>query len=369
MHSISPGASLPVEVPVRRADRLTGRRRRIVALVAGSSVSALLLFLTVRKLDLSSVVTALREADMRRVALGVVVMACVYVVQALRWRWIARGEGRLSTWRFLQYVVGGVALNNAVPGRPGDLLRAHWLGLGAGIPRAKALGTVVVDRSADLLILVALLALTLPVVGLRAAWLESLAIAAFVVTSALLLALLVAYRFRRSLGARLGSRLGRLRQEASKLIQTMTRTCNPVGVAGIVVASCAAWSLWATSAWLLAGSVGIDLSFLQLALLTAVVNLGVAIPSSPGFVGTYQWLCVSALAVFAVPRSDAFAFSVISHAAWFIPTSLAGVALLAAKALVRLQESPAGSSARETASYEWRGLARLSRDHSQTKLS
>jgi uncharacterized membrane protein YbhN (UPF0104 family) len=100
-----------------------------------------------------------------------------------------------------------------------------------------------------------------------------------------------------------------------------------------------------------------------------VVNLGVAIPSSPGFVGTYQWLCVSTLALVAIPRPQAFAFSVISHAAWFIPTSLAGVALLGAKGRGRVQRPPAGSSDQRRASYEWRGLARLSRDHPPTELS
>ena len=38
--------------------------------------------------------------------------------------------------------------------------------------------------------------------------------------------------------------------------------------------------------------------------MTAVINLGVAIPSSPGFIGTYQWLGVSALALFDV-RTEA----------------------------------------------------------------
>src|SRR5207249_10064236 len=113
-----------------------------IAIVLGLTVSGLLLYLTVRKLDLAAVLTALRGADPTRVASAVATIACMYFVQALRWKWIARREARLSTRRFLQYVVGGVAMNNAVPGRPGDLLRGHWLGRGAGIPRANALGTI-----------------------------------------------------------------------------------------------------------------------------------------------------------------------------------------------------------------------------------
>jgi uncharacterized membrane protein YbhN (UPF0104 family) len=75
--------------------------------------------------------------------------------------------------------------------------------------------------------------------------------------------------------------------------------------------------------------VGISPGFLALVFLTAVVNLGVSIPSSPGFVGTYQWLCVSTLSIFSVRRSDAFAFAVLLHAMSLIPVTLVGYAVLA----------------------------------------
>ena len=53
--------------------------------------------------------------------------------------------------------------------------------------------------------------------------------------------------------------------------------------------------------------------------MTGLVNLGTAVPSSPGFVGTYQWLCVSALGLFGVGRAEAFAFRSLLQAAWFVP--------------------------------------------------
>jgi glycosyltransferase 2 family protein len=345
MHSISSSAGLPAESAARDSKRvelpaLAERRPRVdlrrgrgqlIALAVGLTVSGLLLYLTVHKLDVAAVLTALRTADPTRVALAVGTIGCMYFVQALRWRWIARREARLSTWRFLQYVVGGVAMNNAVPGRPGDIVRAHWLGRGANIPRANALGTIVVERSADLLMLVAALALTFPLVGPEAPWLRSLAVVTFVLTAGAVLGAVLAYRFRKELRERLGRRLPRVRLEARKLLTAVRRSCDLVGVAGVVIATGVSWALWGLAAWLVATSVGIGLSPLQVVFLTAVVNLGVAIPSSPGYVGTYQWLCVSALTVFGVSSSDAFAFSVISHAVWFVPSSLGGIALLAAR--------------------------------------
>ena len=71
-------------------------------------------------------------------------------------------------------------------------------------------------------------------------------------------------------------------------------------------------------------ALGIHLSPVELVFVTAVINLGVVIPSSPGFIGTYQWLAVSALGVLGVDGEVAIAFSLLMQAVWFIPTMLVG---------------------------------------------
>ena len=89
--------------------------------------------------------------------------------------------------------------------------------------------------------------------------------------------------------------------------------------------SVAAWLTWALGAYLVARSVGIELTMLQAIFVTAALNLGVAIPSSPGFVGTYQWLGVSALALFGIPQESALAYAIVLQAVWYVPTTLVGL--------------------------------------------
>ena len=62
--------------------------------------------------------------------------------------------------------------------------------------------------------------------------------------------------------------------------------------------------------------------------MTAALNLGVAIPSSPGFVGTYQWLGVAALGVFGFASEAGLAFAIVMQAVWYVPTTLVGAVLL-----------------------------------------
>ena len=75
-----------------------------------------------------------------------------------------------------------------------------------------------------------------------------------------------------------------------------------------------AWGAWAVSAGLVCRSLGVSLSPVELVFVTAVINLGVVIPSSPGFVGTYQWLAVAALGVVGVDGEVAIAFSLLMQA-------------------------------------------------------
>jgi uncharacterized membrane protein YbhN (UPF0104 family) len=60
----------------------------------------------------------------------------------------------------------------------------------------------------------------------------------------------------------------------------------------------------------------------------AFVGIGVSLPSAPGFVGTFQFFTVAALALFAVDEQQAFGFSVLHHMAQYIPITLFGWILL-----------------------------------------
>lgn len=323
------------------------RRHVLLGVVVGVPVSALFLYLASRNLDFGEVGASLRRADPTRVALGAALIWVMYWVQAHRWRRVARAEADLPLRRFGTFVVGGLACNNVVPGRLGDLLRVQWLASAAGISRGRALATVVVDRASDLMALVLLLALTFPIAP-RPTWLTRIDLVAVAGGVALAVLLLAARRHARTRDAdRTRSRLFRL---VSDGFATMSHAVNRRDAPVVAALSLAAWAAWSASAWLVAGSLGISLSLTETLFVAAVVNLGVAVPSSPGFVGTYQWLCVATLGLLSVGQADAFAFSVLFQAVWYVPTTLAGVALAASRgssiglAALRSRPQPTGAA-------------------------
>jgi glycosyltransferase 2 family protein len=279
------------------------RRNLVLAIAVGVPVSTVFLWLAVRRVDFADVWDGLTGAEPGLVAAAVGALGCVYVLQAWRWRTIA-AQPQLSVGHFTQLVVSGIAINNVLPGRIGDLFKARWLGQDAGISGGRGLATVVVDRAFDVLALVAFLLVSLPFVT-DAAWLDRIIVVGVIALVCLALLLVFARAYTKS----------RPRER---------RPHRPRRAAEAAGLSVAAWVAWGAAAWLVARSLGIELSLLQAAFVTATINLGVAIPSSPGFVGTYQWLAVEALGLFDVGRADALAFAIILQAAWYVPTTLVG---------------------------------------------
>jgi glycosyltransferase 2 family protein len=325
------------------ADRYLFGRRGLVALVLGVPISLVLLSRAARGTSVSQVTFAVSGAKLLPLCLALCAMSVVYLLQAERWRYIAKAYGTLPLRSSVAYVVGGVAINNVLPGRPGELVRAHWISRDLDIDWAKGFATVLVDRIFDVLALALLLAATYEAVP-HPAWMRDLMAATVVVGGAMVIALLACRWYVARRGDRIRTWKGRvpawLARQASLLIRgaasllTMRRA---VVVGGF---SMGAWVVWTLAAYAVAQSLSMRFTLTEAMFVTAIVNLGVAIPSSPGFIGTYQWLCVEALGQFGVSADKAFAFSVLLHAVWFVPTTLAGVALLAVGATRRARDAP-----------------------------
>lgn len=319
---------------------LAGRRRAmLLGLVLGIPVSGFFFWLAIRGADLGRVRAALSGARIAPLALAGAAFLVVYAAQAERWRRIvaARGVG----WpAFLEMVVSSVACNNVLPARVGDLLRARWLGRRAALPAGRALATVVLDRSCDLVVLFVILLAALPEVA-GSWWSHRIALGALALVLAVAVMLVFARAYTRNRSrARLASR-SLVRRILRDIVEGLAEPMGRRRLAAALVLSAVAWLAFAGAVICVARSVGIHLAVVDALFATAVINLGVAIPSSPGFVGTYQWLGVAALDLAGVDRSSALAFAILLQAIWYVPTTLVGGGVLALRG-VRSFASPEG---------------------------
>jgi uncharacterized protein (TIRG00374 family) len=326
--TVVPGPA-PSTVHASSVPSAADRNRRLiwVAAVVGIPASAVFLFLAVRGADLGAVWQTLQGVRWAPLLLAVVCIGLVYWFQAARWRRIAATSA--SQRQFVEMVLAGVAVNNVLPGRVGDLLRARWVSRGA-YSGGRGLATVVIDRAFDLLVLAFFLVATLPLVT-DEPWVDRIVVGSVLALGLVCLGLYAAraYTLRNPRARR--SHRGLARRFAR---DTLEGLAEPLGTSrGMLVAlSVAAWLAWSVAAILTARAVGVELSLVDAVFVTAVMNLGVAIPSSPGFVGTYQWLGVSALALFGVSQEAGLAFAIAMQAVWYVPTTVVGAVLLVRRA-------------------------------------
>jgi uncharacterized protein (TIRG00374 family) len=306
---------------------MSGNRGKVLVAVVGVSLSALFLWLAVRNADLDAVRHTLADARLGFILLAVLALGVGYGFQAARWQRIADAPG-LRLGSFYGMLLGGLACNNVLPVRIGELLRAGWLSRDAPMPGGRAFGSVVLDRICDVVTLTVFFAIGLQAVA-SAEWLVRLAVGAVLAVVVIAIALVLARVYSSRLAPRVG---GRPRGRLVKILRdTVEMLGEPIGrrhAATWLALTVCTWTLSSLAAALVARSLGIDLSPLEAVFVTSALALGVAIPSSPGYIGTYQWLGVAALGVLDIPVEQALAFSILMQASWYVPTTLAGGAFV-----------------------------------------
>jgi glycosyltransferase 2 family protein len=305
-------------------------RSRVLVALGGLAVSAVFLWLAIRDTDADAVRAALTDAEIELVLLASLTFMVGYLVQAARWRKIA-ATPHVGLRRFYEMVLGGLACNNVLPIRIGEVLRAGWLSREAPMPGGRALGSVALDRVCDVITLVLFLA-----VGLQAVptpgWLRRLVIGAGILLVVIAAGLVFARMYTRSKDRDRRER-GRVRRIVRDTIDFLGEPIGRHRAAVWLALSVAAWSIGTVAVILVARSVGVSLEPLEAVFVASALALGVAIPSSPGYIGTYQWIGVAALGLLDVPPSRALAFAILMHASWFVPSTLAGGAILGWRAL------------------------------------
>src|SRR5438128_1896718 len=154
-----------IAIPRQPEEVSLGRRLWDWKTVAGFGLSAAIIvfFVLTAHLDLGAIWANIQKADVRYLGLALVVYFGAFVFRGLRWRLLLRhadlgadvhlpGLGRLVEIVLLSWFV-----NCIVPAKLGDAYRAYLLRKQTGAEIGRTLGTVVGERMADILALVALL--------------------------------------------------------------------------------------------------------------------------------------------------------------------------------------------------------------------
>jgi hypothetical protein len=99
---------------------------------------------------------------------------------------------------------------------------------------------------------------------------------------------------------------------------------SPTRLGGVILWSLAVWLVNGLSFLVLFPAFGIPADPAMALLLQGVIVFGIAVPSSPGYIGVFEAAIVLALGLHGIPQDRAFAYAATYHVTTFIPITLLG---------------------------------------------
>ncbi len=311
-----------------------------IATAAGFLISIALLYFSLRGIKFAEILMTLRKADYRLLILPFVFIAIALTGCAYRWSKVA-GENVRFSQTFTALIIG-LFVNNVLPARIGELARGYVLSRKTGLSFTYTLSTVLADRFFDLVGLLAITFLFFP----RHALPPAVSRAIYLLVGLLVVSItLMIVLSQRKFAGKVSEMLRKIKRPffsgiAEKILevqQNLKRINSPVNLAGLTLLSMMNWFSMSVALYFVALSLGVSISFVYIPFVCALLNMGLTIPSSPGYIGVYQFLLVYLLSVFDVPRSEAFTVSVLFHASWYIPYNVLG-AIMVIKEHVKIKD-------------------------------
>jgi uncharacterized protein (TIRG00374 family) len=298
----------------------------------GAGISALFLVIALRNLHLGDVWAQVRAARYGWILPGVAVYFFGVWARTWRWDYLLRPLKRISLRRLFPVVVIGYMGNNVYPARAGEVIRAYVLRRREGVSISASLATIVVERVFDGLVMLIFVFIGLPFTPMPG-WLQGMVIAAsllFFGALALFMTLAIkiewaelAYGWAIDHVVPARFRVP-VRGFADRFMTGLYSLRSGRGVLMIFVTSIVIWLAETVKYWFVMHAFDFTVPFWVLMLMNGIVNLATTIPSSPGYVGTFDAPGIEILSIFGVERSLAAGYTLVLHAALWLPITLLG---------------------------------------------
>jgi hypothetical protein len=331
-----------------------GRRRGLIVRLVGLAISVVALWLVVRSVDLGACASVLSRANPIPLVAGLAVIAAQVLLRSVRWRVLLprpQDGRRIRVGRIVPVLLVGYLGNAVLPARLGEPIRAYMVARREKLDAAEAFGSVVLERVVDTATL-AVVAFVAAVAVDAPTWIVQATAVAAIVVGALTAALVVVgpgrmVRLARAFAARLPATVPTepILRRLDGFARGIDRPSRSGALVLAVVISAVCWFLDATTYWLVGQSIGVPVSPAAALLIAAVTVLGTALPSAPGYVGTFELAAATTAQALGVASAPALALAVLAHAMAVLPVAVAGaVSMVAMDArLGRLATDAAGA--------------------------
>lgn len=295
------------------------RRRKRFSQLFGLIISGVCLVWLFSSVELSLIIEQLKSADYGFIFFAVLATAFSYLVRSFRWIYFFEKPTPNFSTAFC-CLIYGFFMNNVLPARMGELVRAHVGGRLMKLSRAHILATIAGERLADGLVIsvifavcyltssqeiyhhqgllyVSYLFLVISVLTGLVLWQQKIVLICLEKLSLILPGRLSQYSFRR---------MKRFMEGLAPLYQIKRLFL-------IITLSVVVWAIELFVYYLVSSAFKIDLSISALSIFLVAVNFSSLIPAAPGGIGVIEAFATFVLTKIGVPKETAFAMVASQH--------------------------------------------------------
>lgn len=306
--------------------------KRWLVLGLGIFISAIFMVVALQGLQLEQVWYYLRAGNYWWLVPSVATYFVAVWARTWRWDYMLRPLKKIPVRRLFPVVVIGYMGNNIYPLRAGEVLRSYVLKRREEIPISASLATVIVERVFDGLVMLMFVFVALPLAPIPSEQIQSVVVVASLAffTALVVFFVLAAMPDRAFILAQLVSRWLPDRFQ-TPFLDIVARFLSGLGslrsfrdVVMIFVTSIIIWLLETVKYWFVMQAFDFHVAFFALMLMNGVVNLATTLPSAPGYIGTFDGPGIAVLILYGVASELATAYTLVLHAALWLPITLLG---------------------------------------------
>jgi glycosyltransferase 2 family protein len=298
-----------------------GKRPMKTKLIAGLLLSLVLVWLSLRGIDMEEVYKGFRKVHIPFIIYSTAVMFLIQILRAVRWGLILKPLDDISKFTIFSITnVGSLAIV-AIPARLGELVKPYLIAKKSRLSIGSALGTVFIDRMLDIAVIL-IVAVTvffvtpLPSLLFRFGFILLLLLIAILALGAFTLfwkekAKQILAPLIKIFPTRYVTLMNKL---TNQFIEGFSILNNPAPLIAIMFISLSIWLANVLAIYFFFMAFNLNLPLTAAFTIMIILIAGIAIPSAPGFIGNWHYACVLGLGFFGVAKTSALSFAILYHA-------------------------------------------------------
>lgn len=305
--------------------------KNVIKFTVGIAISILFLYLAIKGIAWQNVGKVLKEASYFFILPAILIHFISFLLRAAKWSMITSKIKKVKTLELFPLVTIGLAMNNILPLRAGEFGRIFLLSKKFDISPVDAGITIVLERIFDIVGLIGVVLIFIHLhkwPGMVNILISSATI--FIVLFLVITPLLLYYSktilslsiINKYLDIPIFSKI------ATQILgakDTYFKFHDIKLLLSISLLSMCLWVLEGLSYYVLSFVFNMHISLVDFIFVCAIVNLSSAIPSSPGFIGTFEFFTTTLLIFLGVSKTLALSYTLILHVELLLPVTIVGI--------------------------------------------